>query len=49
MSDPIWVPLAAVYVAHDRQIARHGGASGLRGNTLLDAAVVRLRVHGKII
>jgi death-on-curing protein len=41
MSDPIWVPLAAVYVIHDRQIARHGGASGLRDKTLLEAAVVR--------
>ncbi len=41
MSDPIWVPLAAVYVIHDRQIARHGGASGLRDKTLLEAAVVK--------
>ena len=41
MSDPIWVPLAAVYVIHDRQIARHGGASELRDKTLLEAAVVR--------
>jgi death-on-curing protein len=41
MSDPIWVPLPAVYVIHDRQIARHGGASGLRDKTLLEAAVVR--------
>jgi death-on-curing protein len=41
MSDPIWVPLTAVYVIHDRQIARHGGASGLRDKTLLEAAVIR--------
>ena len=41
MSDPTWVPLTALYVIHDRQIARHGGASGLRENTLLEAAVVR--------
>ena len=41
MSDPIWIPLTAVYVIHDRQIARHGGASGLRDKTLLEAAVVR--------
>ena len=41
MSDPTWVPLAAVYVIHDRQIARHGGASGLRDKTLLEAAVIR--------
>ncbi|MDG2404132.1 MAG: type II toxin-antitoxin system death-on-curing family toxin, partial [Paracoccaceae bacterium] len=41
MSNPIWVQLTAVYVIHDRRIARHGGASGLRDKTLLEAAVVR--------
>ena len=41
MSDPIWVPLTAVYVIHDRQIARHGGASGLRDEGLLQGALQR--------
>ena len=41
MSDPIWVPLTAIYVIHDRQIARHGGASGLRDKTLLEVVVIR--------
>lgn len=27
MSQPIWVPVEAVQIIHDRQIARHGGAS----------------------
>jgi len=27
MTEPIWVPLAAVVAIHDRQIARHGGAA----------------------
>lgn len=36
MSDHVWVPLAAVIVIHDRQIARHGGAPGLRDRALLE-------------
>ena len=43
MSTPVWVPLQAVYVIHDRQIARHGGAVGLRDATLLEAACARAR------
>jgi death-on-curing protein len=38
---PVWVPLKAVIVIHDRQIARHGGARGLRDITLLEAACAR--------
>lgn len=41
MTGPVWVPLAAIIVIHDRQIARHGGASGMRDRTLLEAAVAR--------
>lgn len=41
MSIPIWVPLRAVISFHDRQIARHGGASGMRDLTLLEAACAR--------
>lgn len=41
MSDPVWVPLAAVTVIHDRQIARHGGAPGLRDMALLEAGCAR--------
>ncbi|TKZ20794.1 type II toxin-antitoxin system death-on-curing family toxin [Shimia litoralis] len=43
MSTPIWVPLQAVLIIHDRQIARHGGAAGLRDLTLLEAAMERPR------
>jgi death-on-curing protein len=32
------VPLAAVIVVHDRQIARHGGGAGLRDHALLETA-----------
>lgn len=41
MSDWIWVPLAALYVVHDRQIARHGGAPGTRDPALLEMGCTR--------
>ena len=41
MSEPIWVPVEAVHIIHDRQIARHGGASGLRDEGLLRNALQR--------
>ncbi|WP_319825843.1 type II toxin-antitoxin system death-on-curing family toxin [Thalassovita sp.] len=43
MSDLIWVPLQAVVIIHDRQIARHGGAAGLRDIGLLEGALERPR------
>ena len=41
MSDPVWVPLAAVIAIHDRQISRHGGAAGLRDRGLLETGCAR--------
>lgn len=41
MTRPLWVPLAAVIVIHDRQIARHGGAPGLRDRALLEMGCAR--------
>lgn len=41
MSNHVWVPLAAVAVIHDRQIARHGGAPGLRDQALLEMGCAR--------
>ena len=41
MTQWVWVPLPALYVVHDRQIARHGGASGTRDPALLEAACAR--------
>lgn len=41
MSDPVWVPIAVIKVIHDRQIARHGGASGLRDQALLEMGCAR--------
>ena len=41
MTHFVWVPIAAVTVIHDRQIARHGGASGLRDRALLEMGCAR--------
>ena len=41
MSEWIWVSLAALYVVHDRQIARHGGAPGTRDPALLEMGCAR--------
>ena len=41
MSDWVWIPLAASYVVHDRQIARHGGAPGTRDPALLEMGCTR--------
>ncbi|WP_126974883.1 type II toxin-antitoxin system death-on-curing family toxin [Frigidibacter oleivorans] len=43
MTEPVWVPLAAVIAIHDRQIARHGGAAGLRDRALLEMGCARAR------
>jgi death-on-curing protein len=36
VSGPVWAPLRAIAVIHDRQIARHGGAAGTRDAALLE-------------
>ncbi|MDW3118411.1 type II toxin-antitoxin system death-on-curing family toxin [uncultured Roseovarius sp.] len=41
MTEPVWVPLAAVLAIHDRQISRHGGAPGMRDRTLLEMGCAR--------
>lgn len=41
--NPVWVPPAIVTIIHDRQIARHGGAAGVRDRGLLDGALARPR------
>lgn len=41
MSEPVWVPFAAVLAIHDRQIARHGGAPGMRDRALLEMGCAR--------
>ena len=41
MSDWVWVPVAAIHIFHDRQIARHGGAPGLRDAGLVETGAAR--------
>ena len=41
MIEPIWVPVEVVHIIHDRQIARHCGACGLRDEGLLKNALQR--------
>ncbi|WP_299814284.1 type II toxin-antitoxin system death-on-curing family toxin [uncultured Jannaschia sp.] len=41
MTAPVWVPLPAIRIVHDRQIARHGGAPGLRDAGLLEMGAAR--------
>ena len=41
MNGPVWVPLRAIAVIHDRQIARHGGAAGTRDAALLEMGCAR--------
>lgn len=41
MIDPVWVPLSAIIIIHDRQISRHGGAGGLRDRALLEVGCGR--------
>jgi death-on-curing protein len=41
VSEPRWVGKPALLVLHDRTLALHGGASGLRDEGLLDSALAR--------
>jgi death-on-curing protein len=42
---PLWVTARAVLAAHDRLLAAHGGAKGLRDPGLLESALARPRQH----
>ena len=39
MKTPIWLSKAAVLALHDELLAEHGGAAGIRDETLLDSAL----------
>jgi death-on-curing protein len=41
MSQPIWIEHSLVLAIHDRQLAEHGGAEGLRDESLLHSALAR--------
>jgi death-on-curing protein len=39
--EPVWIELDALLVLHDRTIALHGGAAGVRDQGLLESALMR--------
>jgi death on curing protein len=41
MREPTWLSRRTVEVIHERQLARHGGAAGLRDPGLLESALMR--------
>jgi len=41
MEEPIWIPVEVVRALHQRQLAEHGGAQGIRDEALLDSALTR--------
>lgn len=43
MKEPIWIELREALVIHDRLLALHGGAPGLRDGALLASALSRPR------
>jgi death-on-curing protein len=45
MNEPVWLNERDVLTLHDRLLALHGGAAGLRDETLLKSALARPRQH----
>ncbi|GMQ95812.1 MAG: type II toxin-antitoxin system death-on-curing family toxin [Gammaproteobacteria bacterium] len=41
MTEPIWIANLEVLAVHDRQLAEHGGAAGVRDIGLLETAIAR--------
>lgn len=45
MSEPLWIDYALVLALHDRLLVEHGGAAGLRDESLLRSALSRPLNH----
>ena len=43
--EPLWIEIRDVLAIHDRNLALHGGAGGIRGQGLLESALARPRQH----
>ncbi len=41
MSEPTWLSLELIEAIHERQIAEHGGGSGIRDRGMLESALAR--------
>jgi len=46
--EPIWIDPPEVLALHDRLLAIHGGASGVRDEGLLRSALARPRQRGEL-
>ena len=44
-AEPLWILERVVLAAHDRLLAAHGGAEGLRDTGLVESALARARQH----
>jgi death-on-curing protein len=45
VTEPVWIDERDALALHDRLLAMHGGAGGLRDHTLLKSALARPRQH----
>jgi death-on-curing protein len=45
VKEPVWIDERDALVLHDRLLALHGGAAGLRDDSLLKSALARPRQH----
>ena len=45
MTEPVWLAKLEVLAIHDRQLAEHGGAAGIRDTGLLESAIARAQQH----
>lgn len=43
MNEPLWMDLADAIVAHDLELAAHGGAGGIRDQGMLESALARAK------
>src|SRR5580658_7886618 len=43
MEDPVWMEAADAVIAHDLELAAHGGSVGIRDAGLLESAIARPR------
>jgi death-on-curing protein len=45
VKEPLWIEARDVLAIHDRSLAMHGGATGVRDQALLESALARPRQH----
>jgi death on curing protein len=43
--EPVWLAVEDALAIHDRQLAEHGGGTGVRDHGMLESAIARARNH----